>query len=135
MAGRAAAGAVVCFTGHVRGFAKDKSVNALELDHYSGYTESEIAKIRDTAHRRWPGIESLIIHRYGRMIPGEPIVFVAVTSEHRQAVFEAATYLMDHLKTSAPFWKKEIRSDGTVWIEPTDADYAAGQDRDNNAGD
>ena len=123
--GRTDPGAVVSLTGHVRDFAKDANVIALELEHYAGYTESEIEKIREPAHSKWPCIDSLIIHRFGHMLPGEPIVFVAVASAHRKDAFEAATYLMDYLKTSAPFWKKEIRGDKAVWIEPTEADYEA----------
>lgn len=122
MEGRTETGAVVSFTGHVRG--EDK-VTVLELEHYPGYTESEIKKIETAALKKWSGTESHIIHRYGPMKPGEPIVFVAVCSAHRKDSFEAASYLMDFLKTNAPFWKKEIKGDKEVWIEPRASDYAA----------
>lgn len=125
MQGRTDKGAVVSFTGHVRDFAGDDSVSILELEHYPGYTETEITRIETTALEKWPGIETLIIHRYGPMTPGEPIVFVGVCSAHRHDAFEAASYLMDYLKTNAPFWKKEIRGETEIWIEPKAADYAA----------
>ena len=125
MAGRTDKGAVVSFTGHVRDLGDNDNISALELEHYPDYTETEIGKIEQQALEKWPGIESLIIHRFGKLEPGEPIVFVAVTSAHRKASFEAASFLMDYLKTNAPFWKKEIRGDKEVWIEPKSSDYAA----------
>lgn len=134
MQGRTDKGAVVSFTGHVRDYASDETVSVLELEHYPGYTESEIAKIRNEAASRWPGTESLVIHRYGPLQPGDPIVFVAVASAHRKAAFEAATFLMDYLKTQAPFWKKEIRGDKAVWIEPKDSDYTAQESWEDHAG-
>ena len=128
MAGRTEEGAVVSFTGHVRSSGDNDNVTALVLEHYPDYTETEITKIEAKAHANWPGIECLIIHRYGKMYPGEPIVFVAVCSAHRHQSFEAASFLMDFLKTNAPFWKKEIRGDKEVWIEPKKSDYAAQED-------
>lgn len=122
MKGRTDTGAVVSFTGHVRG---EDGVDILDLEHYPGYTEAEIAKIEQEALTRWPGIEAHIIHRFGPMKPGEPIVFVAVCSAHRKDSFEAATFLMDYLKTGAPFWKKEKRGGKDIWIEPKESDYAA----------
>ena len=122
MEGRTDKGAAVSFTGHVRG---ETGKDILELEHYPGYTEAEITKIEQEAHARWPGIDTHIIHRYGPMQPGEPIVFVAVCSTHRKDSFEAATFLMDYLKTGAPFWKKEKSGDTEIWIEPKDSDYAA----------
>jgi len=122
MKGRTDKGAVVSFTGHVRG---EDDISTLELEHYPGYTETEIAKIEQEALTRWPGIETYIIHRFGPMRPGEPIVFVAACSAHRAEAFEAASFLMDYLKTGAPFWKKETRGDKEVWIEPKASDYAA----------
>ncbi|NNE57347.1 MAG: molybdenum cofactor biosynthesis protein MoaE [Hellea sp.] len=122
MKGRTDKGAVVSFTGHVRGGG---DVTALELEHYPGYTEAEIEKIEASALLKWPGIESRIIHRFGKLHPGEPIVFVAVCAAHRKDAFEAASFLMDYLKTGAPFWKKEIRAGQEVWIEPKATDYAA----------
>jgi len=121
MKGRTDKGAVVSFTGHVRGGQTD----VLELEHYPGYTEAEIEKIEQEALTRWATIETLIIHRYGAMKPGEPIVFVAACSAHRKDAFEAANFLMDYLKTGAPFWKKEIKGGSEIWIEPKDSDYAA----------
>lgn len=118
-------GAVVSFTGHVRDASTDETVNRLELEHYPGFTEAEIAKIEEQALTRWSGIRTLIIHRYGTLSPGEPIVFVATASPHRKDAFEAATFLMDYLKTDAPFWKKECRSDGEHWIEPRKSDRTA----------
>jgi len=129
MKGRTNQGAVVSFTGHVRNSddvgGENDNVTALQLEHYPGYTETEIERIKEQARLKWPGVESLIIHRFGEMLPGEPIVFVAACSAHRADAFAAATFLMDYLKTHAPFWKKEIRGDKEVWIEPRDSDYRA----------
>ena len=128
MEGQTDKGAAVSFTGHVR---VDEGVTVLELEHYPGYTESEIRKIEAKALSRWPDIDSHIIHRFGQMKPGEPIVFVAVCSAHRKDAFDAASFLMDYLKTGAPFWKKEISQDvegeKETWIEPKASDYAAKQ--------
>lgn len=121
-------GAVVTFSGHVRDHNQNESVKTLELEHYSGYTESEIEKIEAEAHVRWNGIRTLIIHRYGALSPGDPIVMVAVASAHRKTAFDAATFLMDYLKTDAPFWKKETRGNTSHWIEPRETDRAARQD-------
>ncbi len=122
-------GAVVSFTGHVRDYASranhTSDVSILHLQHYPNYTDSEISKIEQQAQKRWPGIRTLIIHRYGDLYPGDPIVFVAVASAHRKTAFDAATFLMDYLKTDAPFWKKENRNDGAFWIEPKDSDRQA----------
>ncbi len=126
MEGRTDKGAVVSFTGHVRDNGEGEDhVSVLELEHYPGYTEAEIAKIEQTALSRWPGIETHIIHRFGPMKPGEPIVFVAACSAHRKDAFEAASFLMDYLKTNAPFWKKEKRGGKIIWIEPKESDYQA----------
>lgn len=119
-------GALVSFTGHVRGRTSEGiAIHTLELEHYPGFTESEIEKIEAQAHKRWPHINSLIIHRYGILHPQEPIVFVATQAPHRQAAFDSASFLMDYLKIKAPFWKKEQRADGHVWIEPRQDDYQA----------
>ena len=128
MSGRTDKGACVSFTGFVRDYAEDDTVNTLELDHYPGYTETEIDRIRQMANTKWPDIDSLIIHRYGKLLAGEPIVQVIVVSPHRKDAFEACTFLMDFLKTQAPFWKKEWRGETSAWIEPTEADYAAQKD-------
>lgn len=124
-------GAVVSFTGHVRDNAyhisNPVSVTTVHLEHYPGYTQGQIEAIEQQACARWPGIRSLIIHRYGDLSPGEPIVFVAIASPHRATAFEAASFLMDYLKTDAPFWKKEVRADGSHWIEPKESDKQARQ--------
>ena len=110
-------GAVVSFVGYCRD--EGGRLAALELEHYPGMAEEEIARATRDAEARWPLLGATVIHRYGRIAPGEQIVFVAVAAEHRGAAFAAAEMLMDYLKTRAPFWKRAIRSDGAVegWIE------------------
>ncbi len=117
------AGAIVSFLGKVRGTAGEKTVGTLYLEHFPGVTERSIASIEAEARKRWRIDDSLIVHRVGRLEPGEPIVLVCVASAHRREAFEAADFLMDYLKTEAVFWKKEIRDDGEAWIEPREADY------------
>ena len=120
------AGAVVTFTGIVRRGAGAEALRALTLDHYPGMTEKELARIEAEARERWPLSASIVIHRHGRLLPGENIVFVGTASSHRQAAFEAAEFLMDYLKTSAPFWKMEEREEGgTGWVEAKTSDDAA----------
>jgi molybdopterin synthase catalytic subunit len=114
-------GAIIAFTGVVRGEGEIKS---LMLSHYPGFTEAEIARIGEEASKRWGLTGWQIIHRIGKMAPREPIVFVATASAHRRAAFEAADFLMDYLKSEAPFWKQEQRGGETHWIEPRKADYA-----------
>lgn len=109
------AGAIVAFTGIVRGEKQDLS---LTLSHYAGFTEKEIIKIVNKAEKRWSILNWRIIHRVGVMLPGEPIVFVATASIHRRASFEAADFLMDYLKSEAPFWKSEKSLGKKKWIEP-----------------
>jgi molybdopterin synthase catalytic subunit len=115
--GRADMGAVVAFTG----FCRDEGgrLAALELEHYTGMAEAEIARIAAEAQRRWPLLGLTIIHRVGKIRPGEEIVLVLAASAHRRAAFEAAEFLMDYLKTRAPFWKREHLKDGTIggWVE------------------
>ncbi len=118
-------GAVVSFSGMVRGQADNATIEALTLEHYAGFTEKIIASFVDVVREKFDIDQFLIAHRYGTMKEGEVIVFVATASAHRRDAFEAATYLMDRLKTDAPFWKKEHRPDGEHWIEPTEADYTA----------
>ncbi len=115
--GRTDVGAVVSFIGCCRD--EGGLLAALELEHYPGMAEEEIARAAGEAEARWPLMGVTIIHRFGRVAPGERIVFVAVAAEHRGAAFAAAEMLMDYLKTRAPFWKRAIRSDGSVegWIE------------------
>lgn len=116
--GREESGGVVSFTGLCRARAGDRSVQALTLDAYPRYTCSEIGRMEAEARDRWPLHDVLIRHRHGRIVPGEAIVFVGVAAAHRRAAFEAADYLMDQLKTRAPFWKKEEGEAGSVWLEP-----------------
>ncbi len=128
VAGDTDIGAVVTFTGTVRGDANGESIVAMELEHYPGMTEAELERIEAEATARWPLQRSLVIHRYGPLAPGENIVLVVTASRHRQAAFEAAAFLMDFLKTRAPFWKKETRADGSGgWVDArvTDDDALA----------
>lgn len=124
-AGRRDIGALVTFTGLCRD--EQGSLAALELEHYPGMAEGEIGRVAEQAIARWPLLGLTVIHRYGRIEPGEPIVLVAAASSHRRAAFEAADFLMDFLKTRAPFWKKQHRTDGTAgeWVEARDADDEA----------
>ena len=123
--GRTDVGAVVAFTGYCRD--EGETLAALELEHYPGMAEEEISRIAGDAEKRWALLGLTIIHRHGRVLPGEPIVLVLAASEHRQAAFEAASYLMDYLKTRAPFWKKEHLSDGSEgdWVAAKEGDDAA----------
>lgn len=118
-------GAVVSFTGVVRGGPADDPLISMTLEHYPGMTERELEKIEAEARARWPLSDALIIHRVGTLKPGDRIVLVATASVHRKAAFEAAEFLMDYLKTRAPFWKREIRQSGTHWVEAKDSDDAA----------
>ncbi len=115
--GRTDVGAVVSFVGYCRD--EGGGLAALELEHYSGMAEDEIARAAREAEARWPLLGVAVIHRYGRIAPGERIVFVAVAAAHRGAAFAAAEMLMDYLKTRAPFWKRAIGVDGAVagWVE------------------
>jgi molybdopterin synthase catalytic subunit len=125
-AGQTDIGAVVTFTGTVRGTARGRPIVSMTLEHYPGMTEAEIARIEAEAHRRWPLAASLVVHRYGELAPGEGIVLVVTASQHRQAAFEAAEFLMDFLKSRAPFWKKERDAAGEgQWVDARDSDQAA----------
>ena len=117
-------GAVATFTGYVRG---DDGLTALTLEHYPGMTEREIARIAAEVEKRWPVSGITIIHRVGRLKVGERIVLVAVASSHRAAAFAACQFLMDFLKTLAPFWKQEERGDGIAWVEARSSDDAAAE--------
>jgi molybdopterin synthase catalytic subunit len=125
--GRGDVGALVTFTGLCRDEAG--TLEALELEHYPGMAEDEILRVAQQAAARWPLLGATAIHRYGKVLPGENIVLVIATSPHRRAAFEAAEYIMDYLKTRAPFWKKEHRRDGSVgeWVEAKDADDSAAE--------
>ena len=115
-------GAVATFTGIARAEAGQAAI--LELEAYSGFTEVEIGRIVDQALARFGLHDVVILHRIGRITPGEPIVFVATAAAHRRAAFEACNFLMDYLKSRAPFWKKQHGPDGARWIEPTAQDHA-----------
>lgn len=123
--GRTDIGAVVTFTGLCRDEAG--ALAGLELEHYPGMAEEEIWRVVDAAQARWPLFGVTVIHRFGRIRPGENIVLVVAASAHRRAAFAAAEFLMDFLKTRAPFWKKEHRRDGTSggWVDAREADDAA----------
>jgi molybdopterin synthase catalytic subunit len=118
-------GAVVTFTGICRGDEAGKPIAALTLEHYPGMAEAEIGRHVAEANERWPLLGVTVIHRYGRIEPGEDIVLVATASSHRQAAFAAAEFLMDYLKTRAPFWKQVEQADGKTWVESSEADDAA----------
>ena len=120
--GRTDIGAVVSFSGICRGSEQGEPIAALTLEHYPGMAEAEIGRHADEALSRWPLQGLTIIHRFGRIAPGENIVLVVTASSHRQAAFEAAEFLMDYLKTNAPFWKREESQKGTSWVEARDHD-------------
>jgi molybdopterin synthase catalytic subunit len=122
-AGRSDIGAIVTFTGTVRD--QDGAVAAMTLEHYPGMTEAELARVEAEACARFALQASLIVHRYGTLKPGDNIVLVATASEHREAAFEAARFLMDYLKTRAPFWKREDGPSGARWVEPEQRDETA----------
>ena len=124
--GRTDIGAVVTFTGICRGDENGAPIAGLTLEHYPGMAEAEIARHVEEAQKRWPLLGVTVIHRYGRIAVGENIVLVVTASSHREAAFAAAEFLMDYLKTSAPFWKKEVGADGREhWVEARDSDDAA----------
>ncbi|MGE0700329.1 MAG: molybdenum cofactor biosynthesis protein MoaE [Hyphomicrobiaceae bacterium] len=125
-AGRTDIGAIVTFTGTVRGEAKGRPIVSMTLEHYPGMTEAELGRVEAEALARWPLDASLVIHRIGELKPGDNIVLVVTASRHRQAAFEAAEFLMDYLKSRAPFWKKETAADGTGnWVDARDSDETA----------
>jgi molybdopterin synthase catalytic subunit len=123
--GRTDIGAVVSFSGVCRGSESGEPIAALTLEHYPDMAEAEIKRHTDEAMSRWPLTGLSVIHRVGRITPGENIVLVLTASAHRQAAFEAAEFLMDYLKANAPFWKREESAKGTSWIEARDHDDAA----------
>ena len=131
-AGRTDIGGAVTFCGLVRDVADAKAspgetIRAMTLEHYPGMTEKMLAAIEAEAQARWPLSASLIVHRYGRLVPGDRIVLVITCSAHRQAAFEANMFLVDWLKTKAPFWKLEERQGGAAWVEARASDDAAAQ--------
>jgi molybdopterin synthase catalytic subunit len=125
--GNAAIGGVCSFIGMVRDFADNAAIASMTLEHYPGMTEKQLEAIEAEAHERWPLDATLIIHRYGKLDAGERIVFVAAASAHRESAFEACRFLMDWLKTKAPFWKKETGAAGDQWVEAKATDDEATQ--------
>jgi molybdopterin synthase catalytic subunit len=123
--GNHAIGGVAVFVGLVRDMAAGSGISAMTLEHYPAMTEKMLAEIEAEAKQRWPLEASLVIHRYGRLEPGDQIVMVAAASAHRQAAFEACAFLMDWLKTKAPFWKLEETDQGAQWVDARDSDDAA----------
>ncbi len=121
-AGLAGAGAIVTFTGLVRGTG---GVSAMQIEHYPGMTEKAIAAMMDQAADRWALLDALVIHRFGLLPAGQPIMMVATASAHRADAFAAADFLMDYLKSRAPFWKQEMTAEGAVWVAAKDSDEAA----------
>lgn len=117
-------GAVVTFSGLVRDFT-DQSLDALELEHYPGMTERSLEKIVQQARERWQLGNVIVLHRVGKLEPGDDIVFVGVSSAHRKEAFEAAQFLMDYLKRDAPFWKKELVAGKAHWVEQKESDINA----------
>jgi molybdopterin synthase catalytic subunit len=115
--GRTDIGAVVSFSGICRGNEAGEPIAALTLEHYPGMAEAEIMRHAENAISRWPLTGLTVIHRVGRIVPGENIVLVLTASQHRQAAFAAAEFLMDYLKASAPFWKREEGASGTEWVK------------------
>ncbi|MBO9445702.1 molybdenum cofactor biosynthesis protein MoaE [Ruegeria sp. R14_0] len=123
-AGDNANGAIVTFTGVVRDLASG-DLDVMEIEHYPGMTERALTKIAEEAKARWSLGDVLVIHRHGRLAPGDRIMMVATAAPHRKDAFEAAEYLMDYLKSRAPFWKKEITSSGAEWVDAKDEDEDA----------
>lgn len=115
-------GAVVTFTGRVRNINEGKAVTSLTLEHYPGMTEKSLSKIIKQAKERWFIGRVKVIHRIGELFIGDQIVFVGVTSKHRQDAFAANEFIMDYLKVKAPFWKKEVTEDGTKWLDAKSSD-------------
>jgi len=126
-AGRADVGAVVSFTGICRADENGAPIAALTLEHYPGMAEAEITRHVEEARERWPLLGVTVVHRYGRLTPGEAIVLVATASTHRGAAFAAAEFLMDYLKTRAPFWKQVEAVAGASWVEAKATDDAAAE--------
>ena len=118
-------GGIALFVGTVRGLSSDNGVTAMPLEHYPGMTEAELERIEAEARARWPLEDVTIIHRVGRLLAGDQIVLVATASAHRQAAFDAAQFIMDFLKTDAPFWKAEERDGKTSWVDARDSDSVA----------
>lgn len=133
--GRRDIGAVMTFTGICRDHETNRKISAMILEHYPGMAEVEIARHVDEAKTRWPLLGVTVIHRYGRFIPGDNIVLVVTASAHRQAAFAAAEFLMDYLKTRAPFWKVEEHGTEKTWVEAKDTDDKAAERWQRSYGD
>jgi molybdopterin synthase catalytic subunit len=118
-------GAVACFVGTVRDLNDGSTVQAMELEHYPGMTEKALEAIAEDARVRWPGSDVLIVHRVGKLLPLDQIVLVATTAMHRAEAFESCAFVMDYLKTQAPFWKKERTDRGERWVDAREADDSA----------
>jgi molybdopterin synthase catalytic subunit len=121
-AGRRDVGAIVTFTGLCRADGETGTISAMTLEHFPGMAEEQLGRLEQEARTRWPLLDCLLVHRYGRLEPGDPIVLVVALSAHRAAAFAAADFLMDYLKTSAPFWKQEETAEGPRWVEAKAAD-------------
>jgi molybdopterin synthase catalytic subunit len=124
-AGRSDIGAVVSFVGLVRGESHGEKLTSMTLEHFPGMTERELTRIADEAKARWQLNGVVVVHRIGELKPGERIVLVVTAAGHRQSAFEAAEFLMDFLKTRAPFWKRELRASGEHWVEARGSDDEA----------
>jgi molybdopterin synthase catalytic subunit len=123
-AGHSDMGAVVTFTGVVRD-TEEAPLTAMEIEHYPGMTEKALSKIASEAASRWNLGDVLVIHRFGRLVPGEMIMMVATAARHRKDAFEAAEFLMDYLKSRAPFWKRELSGESATWVAARDEDENA----------
>lgn len=132
--GRTDIGALVSFTGLVRDVTGGASVSSMELEHYPGMTERELARIEAEANARWRLQASLIVHRVGKLAPGDNIVLVITASAHREDAFRAAEFLMDYLKTRAPLWKREAGPEGARWVEARASDDVAAAKWDEKGG-
>jgi molybdopterin synthase catalytic subunit len=124
---RGGVGAIVTFTGLVRDLDASTAVHGLYLEHYPGMTERSLREIVDEAATRWPLVAVTVVHRIGRVLAAEQIVFVGVSSAHRHAAFAACEFIMDYLKTRAPFWKKSLREDGEFWVDAKESDTSASE--------
>lgn len=125
-AGRTDIGGIGCFVGTVREGSGSRAIRAMELEHYPGMTQRALEEVAAEAERRWPLLGCTVVHRFGTLHPGDPIVLVLAASTHRQPALDATGFLIDWLKTRAPFWKKEIAADGTeAWVEARGQDDAA----------
>jgi molybdopterin synthase catalytic subunit len=121
-------GAVATFTGYVRSNNDGRSVGSLTLEHYPGMTEKSIETILEEAGRRWPLTAAAAVHRVGQLHPGDPIVWVGAASAHRRAAFDACEFIMDYLKTRAPFWKKEVApGGGERWVDARESDTSSAE--------